>query len=378
MSRLFRCVVLAALLLFGVSGCTAGAGDAVVSGETSAERAVIDEFRTVAEDLGTVGAFLLVRTSDGAYSSAYGENEDGTGVEPTGDTVFRIGSNTKTFTGTVLLQLVDEGLIALDDPVSDYWDDVPHGDAITIEMLLNMRSGLYSYTESEEWAEASLEDTGRVWEPEELLRIAFEHEPHSEPGESYYYSNTNTVLLGAIAERLTGRSLEDLFAERLFEPLGLASTRLPVADDVSLAEPYAHGYVILEGEERVDSTFFNPSWGWAAGAAVSTAEELADWAEALTSSGLLSEGLQERRLDSVLPISEDAAQEGWGYGLGIAEVAGLLGHTGQLPGYNSFMGSDPTTGVTVVIWANFAPTADGRDPANAIADAVVPLIRQED
>lgn len=354
-----------------LTGC---AGDPAERTDPVHDR-VVEAFQSTAADLGTVGAFLLVRTPDGEFTSSYGSVSQSDNIEPTVDTEFRIGSNTKTFTGTVILQLVAEGALALDDAVALYRPDVPGGDRITIEMLLTMRSGLYNYTESETWAIAALSDPERVWSPEELLQIAFAGEPVFEPGEGYYYSNTNAVLLGLIAEQLTGKPLEQLFAERLFEPAGLTATRLPAREDVTLNEPFARGYVMLEDDGPVtDATFFNPSWGWSAGAGISTAAELAQWVEVLTTGDLLDAKMQQRRMDSILPLSDDEEWADWGYGLGIAKIAGMLGHNGQLPGYSSFMGSDPNRGVTVVLWANFAPSADGRDSANVLADAVVPLL----
>jgi D-alanyl-D-alanine carboxypeptidase len=116
-----------------------------------------------------------------------------------------------------------------------------------------------------------------------------------------------------------------------------------------------------------DQTEVNPSWAWAAGSGISTIGDLATWVEALVSGGLLEPDLQQQRLtDVVLTANGEAA-----YGLGIAQFGPLFGHTGELPGYNSFMGYDPVNKVTVVVWANLAPAANGDAPATTIAKAFI-------
>lgn len=374
------------LLLAGAVGCTATpapapAPEAAVS---PLQTAVVDAFTEQAAELGVEGAFLLVRTPEGEFTAATGTTERGAETVPTADTVFRIGSNTKTLTGTVILQLVDEGVIRLDDPVSRYRADVPNGDQITIAMLLSMRSGLFNYTNDEAMAEAMIADLERVWQPEELLEVSFRNAPLFQPGTEYAYSNTNTVLLALIAEQVTGQSYESLIADRLIVPLGLTHTAVPLADDAGLEAPYSHGYTFFDEAEGVagtltqadaqDVTFMNPSWASAAGAGVSTATELADWVEALTAGEFLSEQLQAQRLASIAPMPGAPDAENWGYGLGIAKLHGLYGHNGQIPGYNSYMGADPERGLTVVIWANVAPNADGKGPADQLAGTVVPLL----
>src|SRR5215472_704559 len=112
----------------------------------------------------------------------------------------RIASITKTMTATVILRLVDQGKLGLDDPVSKYQPEVPNGKNITIRELLNMSSGLFNYSEDKGFDPALLANPYKVWQPEELLAIAFKHQPYFAPGKGWHYSNTNTVLLGLIIE----------------------------------------------------------------------------------------------------------------------------------------------------------------------------------
>lgn len=376
---------LAAALLAGVAGCAPAQAPAPTQTASPLQAEVTEAFTAQAAELGVEGAFLLVRTPEGEFTATFGtteRGETGASTQPSADTVFRVGSNTKTLTGTVILQLVDEGLIRLDDPVSKYRADVPNGEQITIAMLLSMRSGLFNYTNDEAMAEAMIADLERVWQPEELLEVSFRNAPLFAPGTEYSYSNTNTVLLALIAEQVTGESYQSLIADRLTEPLGLKHTLVPKVQDAGLEEPFSRGYTFFdEGDgtpltlaDAQDVTFMNPSWASAAGAGVSTATELADWAEALTTGEFLSAELQAERMASITPMPSAPDAVNWGYGLGIAKLHGLYGHNGQIPGYNSYMGSDPERGLTVLIWANVAPNAEGKGPADQLAGTVVPIL----
>ena len=131
----------------------------------------------------------------------------GATTPPRADTHFRIASNTKTMTAAVIVQLAQEGKLSLDDPVSKYVPGVPNGDNITIAELLEMRSGLYNYTDAPELSASLDRDPTKVWTPDELLAIAFAHPPNFPPGTAYEYNNTNYALLGLIAEKVDGKPL---------------------------------------------------------------------------------------------------------------------------------------------------------------------------
>jgi D-alanyl-D-alanine carboxypeptidase len=343
-------------------------------------------------DMSVTGAVVLVRTPDrGNWTTTIG-----TGTYRGNDPVrvddhIRVGSNTKTWTGTVILQLVGEGRLRLSDPVATYRPDVPNGANITIEQLLNMRSGLYNYTESLELNQALDTQPGRVWAPEELVQLGLSRPPYFPPGTGFHYSNTNTVLLGLIAEQVTGRPLREEFRTRVFDPLGLTGTEFPEITSAAIPDPHPQGYTYAINAETIDSTVLapevqaaaragtlapkdvtsvNPSWGWSAGAGISTAEDLARYVEALVGGQLLPPAIQRQRLDSVVPIDPSNPQSA-AYGLALARFGSLYGHSGELPGFNSFMGHDPDRKITVVTWASLAPAPDGRGPAVELAKAVI-------
>ncbi|MBF4192423.1 serine hydrolase domain-containing protein, partial [Mycolicibacterium phlei] len=233
------------------------------------------------------------------YVKAFGVSDTVTGAPMRVDSHHRIGSVTKTFTGTAILQLVDQGRIRLSDPISQYVEGVPSGDEITLDLLGRMRSGLPNYTESEEfiarlYRESPLGPDALRITPRELLDIAFAMPLNFPPGTQYEYSNTNTVLLGMVVEKVTGVPLGKYFQDNIFGPLGLTQTSYPA--NGWLPEPFDHGYTEAPDGAIVDATLWNPAWADAAGKIVSNIYDLRTWARALGSGALLSPQTQAARL----------------------------------------------------------------------------------
>ncbi|MET9606330.1 serine hydrolase domain-containing protein [Streptomyces sp. NPDC006512] len=266
------------------------------------------------------------------------------------DMYSRIGSVTKTFTVTGVLQLVDRGLVGLDDPIAKYVDGVPGGGGITVRQLAAMRSGLYDYTSDPKFLDSLRADPRRSYTPRQLLAYAFAHPPVFAPGAEWQYSNTNTVLLGLLVEKVSGQPLAGYLREHVFAPLGLDSTSLPAGS--AFPEPHASGYTSFSPSGAVvEATDWNPSWAWAAGAVVSDLEDLRAWVPALVGGRLLEPATQAERLE-LGPVG----YPGVSYGLGIAGVNGWLGHNGELPGYETVAaglpGKDGKDGAVLVVLIN--------------------------
>ncbi|MFJ3963045.1 serine hydrolase domain-containing protein [Streptomyces sp. NPDC090036] len=298
-----------------------------------------------------VGVGLWVDGED-SYVRAFGTADKATGVPVKAGMHTRIGSVTKTFAITAVLQLVDDGKVRLDAPVSTYLDGVPGGDSITVRQLADMRSGLYNYTEDPRWMATFKADPHRAWTPQELLDIAFEHPANFAPGAKWEYSNTNTVLLGLLVEKVAGQPLHTYLEQNVFEPAGLDATSLPTGAEI--AEPFVHGYTNFTPDgATVDASAWNPSWGWAAGAMISTMDDLRSWVPTLVGGRLpdggrlLEPGTQAQRL-RMLPTGYPDV----GYGLGIAELDGWVGHNGELPGYETIAVRLPQERATMVIVVN--------------------------
>jgi D-alanyl-D-alanine carboxypeptidase len=372
---------------------TAATNPALKSIDPAAFQAVIER---AARDLYVPGAMVLLRTPQGEYRAAVGTTEIGAQTPPAADTHFRIASNTKTLTAAVIVLLAQDGKLKFSDPVSNYIPDVPDGDTTTIADLLTMRSGLYNYTSAPELAEALDSDPAKVWMPQEGLAIAFAHPREFAPGAEYEYNNTNFALLGVIAEKVGGRPLAQQFKERLFGPVALSQTSLPAIDDTSIPAPYSHGYMYGKSEyalvdisypvqmqteirsgaiKPIDYTNQNPSYATAAGGAISTADDLATWINALVEGEVFDAEYQEQWRNS-LQVEDPAVPDGQKYGYGIsyqrfAPDAAMFYHGGEMPGFNSFMGHDPDNDVTLVIWTNLTVSPDGRTTANALLPTVL-------
>src|SRR6266481_7506509 len=230
-----------ALLIAGCSRPGSMAGSSALKPiDQAALQTMVD---TTAKELLIPGAVVLLRTPQGEFTVTYGTTLIGAISPPRADTHFRIASNTKTMTAAVIMQLAQESKLGLNDPVSKYVPGVPNGNNITIAQLLEMRSGLYNYTNDPIISATIDTDPAKVWTPAELLAIAFAHPPNFPPGAKYEYNNTNYALLGLVVEKVDGKPLAQAMQDRLFGPLGLQHTLLPASTVNTLPEPYSHGYL---------------------------------------------------------------------------------------------------------------------------------------
>jgi D-alanyl-D-alanine carboxypeptidase len=362
-------LVVAALAAVLVSSC-GGGGDSqeedsaadttLAGGEEQASEASLDAaLKKSFKESDAPGVVAAVQTPEYTWVRALGVADRASKEPMTPEVHQRIGSVTKTFTATLLLQAEDEGLLSLDDTIDQYIKGVPNGDKITLRQMANMTSGIASYTEDKQWGEEAFADQRRSWKPEELAQIGIEDSPLFDPGTKWHYSNTNYVLLGLVLEQVTGKPIGDLYREQIIEPLGLKNTSFPDQADSSIPEPHAQGYT-LQGQsdgEPADVTDWNPSWAWTAGAMISTVEDLLIYGRALgTGKGLLSPEQQSERLDSfvsdVPPLNQPPINGELGYGIGLANDKGWIGHNGELPGYNTYLFYHPELDATVVVATN--------------------------
>ena len=284
--------------------------------------------------MGAPGAIVsLSMPGEVDYVKAFGVANTATGVPMMPDFHWRIGSVTKTFTGTALLQLVDQGKVKLSDPISRYVEGVPSGDVITLDMLGRMRSGLVDYVETDTimgriYGESPYGPDAFAITPREMLDAAFAEPMDFAPDAKWAYSNTNTVLLALVVERVTGMSFGDYLQQNVFGPLGLDHTSYPT--NGWLPGPYADGYNQGPDGTVYDTALWNPSWGNAAGKVVSTAADLRTWTEALGRGTLLSPRTQAARL-----AHGSTVVAGVDYAFAIFDAAGWLGHNGDIPGYTT-------------------------------------------
>ncbi|PJN31614.1 serine hydrolase [Streptomyces sp. CB02959] len=245
-----------------------------------------------------------------------------TGARAPVDGQVRAGSNTKTFTAVVVLQLVGEGKVELDTPIDHYLPGLVRGEgidgrAITVRQLLQHTSGLPNYTEFLS-AEPFGEDRHRYYQPRDLLDLAFTHKALFAPGTDWSYSNTNYILAGLLIERITGRPFAEQLSKRVIEPLGLRHTYVPAAGDEGLRDAHPRGYHASgPGGALNDVTEMDPSSAWAAGELVSSPSDLSRFFSALLGGRLLKPAqLTEMKTTVRMPDRPGAAAE-VRYGLGL-------------------------------------------------------------
>ncbi len=311
------------------------------------------------EQAAAPGAVVGVRTREGTWTTTLGLADPDRKTPMKVGVRTRIGSITKTFTGTLIMQLAEQERLSLDDPIGTYVDGVPNGDRITLRQLANMTSGVASYTRSTRFTKRYFAKPETVFTPDELLAAGLAESPLFEPGAQFDYSNTNTILLGMVIEKVTRQPVDDVLEAQILKPLNLTRTVWP-GESTELPQPYAQGFT-LQGDAATpdapsNATHWNPAWAWTAGELISTLDDLLDYGRALgTGQGLLKEKGQAERLASFPGAA--------GYGIGMGCVDGWVGHTGELPGYNTALYYDTTTDTTVVVQTN-SDIASGDCPAD--------------
>lgn len=309
-------------------------------------------------DIGTIG--VLAYTTDGytATRARAGVAERGTTRQVPWESHVRIGSNTKTFVATVILQLEAERKLSLNDSVERWLPGLVQGNGnqgqhITIKDLLQHTSGLFEYLDDEAlWAtletpEAFYQNRFNTYTPEQLVRVALAHEPNFAPGTDWGYSNTNYILAGMIIEAVTGQSWAQQVKQRIILPLGLHGTSEPGINP-TLPIPFPHGYELF-GTDGVytDTTSHNMTWGGAAGSLISTPRDINKFFKALMKGWLLPPA-QLAKMQDALPLGPEY-QEIWpgaAYGLGILRLDLPCGgvywsHGGDVIGYNNTNGVTP-------------------------------------
>jgi D-alanyl-D-alanine carboxypeptidase len=252
----------------------------------------------------------------------------------------RIGSITKTFVATTVLQLAGEHRIALDAPIGRY---VPRlvpadlGRQVTVRMLLNHTSGIGNYTAVLIKTPEDLITMGETtYTPRDLVRLGLSAGPTNAPGAAFSYSNTNYVLAGQIIEKVTGHGYRTEISRRILRPLGLRDTYFE-GTDPEIRGPHMHAYVPWADGELRDFTHYNMSWASSAGEMVSTAHDLNVFYRALLTGRLLARPLLAQ-MQTTVP-DDPAHPEAGGYGLGLYSVrlpCGLFwGHDGGTIGHQT-------------------------------------------
>ncbi len=313
-----------------------------------------EELQSELDERGVVGMTLAVQlpeTETLLISVGTADLETDRALEPTDR--FRIASVSKTFTAALILQLVDEGLLSVDDLLADHLDLLEHDTGITIAHLLNHSAGVPEYNSTMAFQLRK----NKAWTDEELIAVVADEALLHTPGGAWSYSNSHYVLLGMVAESLTGEELPSLFQDRFFDPLGLNDTALPLDDWGDIVPCYV-------GE--VDTTdSIHPTGGSSAGGVTSSPADLLRWGTAFGSGELVRSETYALQQSDPLVVVEDFM---W-YSLGMVQTGESLddpelelGHNGKLNGAAAWMGYRPSRRATMVILGNsWAQDGDSLD-----------------
>lgn len=343
-----------------VMGATAVALSVALAGPAMAAPAGGDHTATrqaikAAVEDGVPGVTATVKDSGTTWSTTAGVGNLRTGKPRSADDRYRIGSITKAFVSTVLLQLEAEGRLSLDDTVEKWLPGTVHGNGndgarITVRQLLNHTSGIYNYTEDDDFGRAYFTKDGFFQHrydtktPADLVAIAMSHKPDFAPGTSWHYSNTNYVLAGMVIQKVTGHSYATEIRDRIINPLHLKATSLP-GTKVTMPSPSSRAYSKLAEETTgptYDVTKLNPSIASSAGEMISDSADLDRFYGALLG-GKLLHAKQLKEMQTTVPAGDSPTTR---YGLGISDIklpcgVHLWGHDGGIHGSSSAVVATP-------------------------------------
>lgn len=320
------------------------------------------------------GAVFYVQSPEGLFFKAIGIENVATreALDPLAH--YQIGSTTKSMTAAIVLQLQEEGALSVDDLLSEYLPDlaaaIPNGDQLTILQLLGHTSGMIDYFDDElgEQLVSDMEALQQQWTPTDLVLLAAESDlPVSMPSTSWKYNNTGYVLLGLIIETVTGKPIAEVFQERIFDPLEMIDTYF--AEGIPSDEEMPSGYLQIPYD--YETTTWNASQAYTAGAVISTVPDMAIYIRGLVT-GALFQNSATLELMKTPVIDGSGAGPGLidlSYGLGLQHYlpGQLWGHAGQTLGFTSVAAHNAETNTTIIVWAN---------SSESMADFVVPAIAQ--
>jgi D-alanyl-D-alanine carboxypeptidase len=326
------------------------------------------------------GVSLHVRVpGHGTWAGASGKANVETGARMRPGSRVRGGSIMKTFVAVAALQLVEEGELALDDPLTAVLPPrvtsrFPDADRITVRMLLNHSSGLGEYSD-ERMDRTAFAHPHRRWTVAELLDRAAANPRLAAPGERHAYSNTNYTLLGLILERATGKSWRAVVRERVIQRAGLAHTSLPEPGSTPRGRDIAHGYEVIRGRLH-DATDMDSSMAGAAGghALLTTTGDLSRLLRAILGGRLFERSETLEAMRTFLPTRDSHGEVGYGFALQRYVLPGgveMIGHMGTAGGYRAYMFHLPAHGIDIAM-----ATTTPDDPMPVLAPALALVIAE--
>ncbi len=292
------------------------------------------------------------------WTRAFGKANLARGTALSTASVFPIRSITKSFTVTLLLQLVRDGAIALDHTIDRYIAGVPNGSLIKLSDLAGMQSGLVDYSAQQGFRDLFAANPLRLWTERQLVDYALAVPPLVLPGAQYKYSNTNTVLLGMLIANVDAQPLAGVMAARIFGPLALANTTYPSL--ATLADPHPTPYSInADTLLATEAPLISPTALAGSGAITSSLADLLTWGDELGNGSLIGAPLQALRKSTSRLVTN--GPEYTRYGLGIGQIGNWWGHTGSGIGFQVATMNNPLSKATIAVMVNATPDGGRAD-----------------
>lgn len=370
-------IVGSALVLTAV---VAGCGSSSTSDSSSSsptplpnDGAIRNSMTTLISGGGPPGVLAVIQNGDQRYEVAEGKSNVTSGAPMSGDAAARIASVSKAYNGAILLSLASTGELSLSGTVAELLPTAPKAwGKATVAQVLQHTSGIPDYIKSPRFIKEFVADPQMERTPEQLISYVSDKPLAFPPGSEYEYSDTDNIVAGLIAEQVTGKSYTDLLNQIVTSPLAVPVTSLP--DTITMPEPRINGYAPADPAEASASPsgpqdvtdFLNPQLAWASGGMITTANELNTFFRSYAGGKLFSEAIRKQQLQFVPGGGGPPGPGVNSSGLGIYRyktVCGeFLGHTGNLPGYTTFVASTTDGTQSVVVLANGQVT-DKSDPA---------------
>lgn len=303
------------------------------------------------------GSILVAKDGAPVWRESFGAADREWDVANTADTKFRLGSITKQFTATAILQLADQGKLSVDDPISKYYADAPATwSKVTIKHLLTHTSGIPSYTALPKFFETS---SKQPLTPDGIIKLTRDMPLEFEPGTKYNYDNTGYILLGYVIEKVSGETYADYVTKHIFAPLGMKDTGYDVSGVV--LRHRASGYQgSKDGWKNAD--YLDMTLPYAAGSLYSTTGDLLIWDRALADGKILTPASRQAM------FTDYGHEYGFGWRIDTVGDHQLIGHGGGINGFSTGISRYPKDGVVAVVLANYSGS-----PSSGIADNLAGL-----
>jgi CubicO group peptidase (beta-lactamase class C family) len=356
-------------LTISLAGLAAGAawpvfaaGSCPAPGYVQKAQALVQPY---VEDNAFTGSVLVAVDGKPVFRQGFGLADRELSVANTPDTEFRLGSITKQFTATAILQLAEQGKLKIDDPVSKYYTDAPPAWAkVTIKHLLTHTSGIPTYTALPDFfaREARLPHT-----PEELIKLTRDRPLDFDPGTKYAYDNSGYILLGWIVEKVSGQSYADYLQQHIFGPLGMSHSGYDSSEKII---PHRASGYRFDDKGWSNAPFLDMSGPYAAGSLYSDVDDMLVWDQALNAAKpLAAASLQQM-------FTDYGHQYGFGFVVDKSFAHDRIWHNGGINGFSTSFQRYPKDRLTVVVLSNIEGAPSDKiatDLAGLCLGATTPL-----